>query len=668
MAVGRSFLRLAAICLAAACLGATGPSRTAPTIEQSIGMVRIATPQLSPTGSAVAYELIRANWRDNRFDHEIWLDAAGDGRASRRVSAASASASDAAWSPDGSRLAFLSDDPFGAGRRGPPQVVIFDPATGRSLALTSAPSGVNAFRWAPDGRRLAYVADDAPEAAAARDAAQGGQLRLPEARVASRVWEISASAGTHRPHALSPEGKVTSDIAYAPDGRSIAVIAQAVTEPELTPNTGVYVLAAAGGWRRVAFAQGIARSPVWSPDGRRIAFLLTDRRRYLHSNARVVAVPAGGGALDVLDPGFDLDPNLDAWTSRGLLVDAFDRTASRLFRVDPAKRTVAALSPADWSITFPSFSPDGARVAYIGAAAGRPAEIMVATAPDWRGTDVTHMADQFAGFAHSTREVVTWRSNDGLIIEGVLEKPEGFVAGRRRPLLVILHGGPDWLDTPVVASDKDYPAERFLARGALVLRVNYRGSLGYGSAFRGAFAALGRAQYQDITSGVDHLVALGLVDAGRVGLMGWSFGGYVTAFAATFGHRFQAVSVGGGITDWRSFYLTSDLPHDPIEYFGAPPSDAADAYAAASPISYAGRAGTPTLIQHGADDPRVPLSQVRDLYRALADRGVTVRLRAFAGQGHQIERPKQQRALMEQNERWFGHFLWRDADPDELGV
>jgi dipeptidyl aminopeptidase/acylaminoacyl peptidase len=309
-----------------------------------------------------------------------------------------------------------------------------------------------------------------------------------------------------------------------------------------------------------------------------------------------------------------------------------------------------------------SFAKDYKHVAYRGAGANEYAEIYVAEMGGSAASGVkqlTHVSEQLAGFATAKREVVRWKSGDGTVVEGVLIKPVDFDAKKKYPLLVVIHGGPTGIDTPVVTADRYYPIEHFVAKGALVLRPNYRGSAGYGEAFRSLNVRnLGVGDYADVISGVDYLIGQGFVDKDRVGSMGWSEGGYISAFITTASDRFKAVSVGAGISDWMTYYVNTDITPFAPQYLHATPWDDPEIYKKTSPISYLKTAKTPTLIQQGGADKRVPVADSFELRQGLEDMGVPVKLVIYDGFGHPINKPKQQRAVMEENENWFDHYIW----------
>jgi dipeptidyl aminopeptidase/acylaminoacyl peptidase len=277
------------------------------------------------------------------------------------------------------------------------------------------------------------------------------------------------------------------------------------------------------------------------------------------------------------------------------------------------------------------------------------------------------MTDQAGAFVLGTREVISWKSKDGTEIEGVLIKPAGFDPAKRYALLCVIHSGPTGVDRPILLSPdaRYYPSDIWTARGALILKVNYRGSAGYGAKFRILnFRNLGVGDAWDVLSGVDYLVKKGWVDPARVGCMGWSQGGYISAFLTTSSRAFKAISVGAGISNWATYYYNTDITPFTINYLGDDPADDPAVYAKTSPMTYVKRAGTPTLIQHGEFDRRVPIPNAYELRQGLEDRGVPVEMVVYKGFGHGITKPKSMRAVMEHNLAWFNHYIFGDPKPD----
>jgi dipeptidyl aminopeptidase/acylaminoacyl peptidase len=266
----------------------------------------------------------------------------------------------------------------------------------------------------------------------------------------------------------------------------------------------------------------------------------------------------------------------------------------------------------------------------------------------------------------SRLEVLSWKSQDGTTIEGVLHKPADFDPARKYPLLVVIHGGPTGVSRPAPFTSATYPIDVWVPRGVLVLEPNYRGSAGYGEKFRALNVRnLGVGDAWDVLSGIDFLIAKGLVDPARVGAMGWSQGGYISAFLATHDStRFKAISVGAGISDWMTYYVNTDIHPFTRQYLQSTPWDDPEIYAKTSPITYIKQAKTPTLIQHGAADQRVPLPNAFELYQGLQDQHVPVKLivyHGFGGIGHGPSKPKSHRATMDHNLEWFDQYLFQTA-------
>ena len=333
---------------------------------------------------------------------------------------------------------------------------------------------------------------------------------------------------------------------------------------------------------------------------------------------------------------------------------------AHIFRVDPASGAVRRISgPDHYHAADASFTQDHKTLAGVGAAPNRFAEVYTSSVSDFAPRYLTEVASQWKDFKLTTREAIQWKSTDGAAVEGILIKPADYDPARKYPLLVVIHGGPTGVDTAVPSADRYYPIERFAAKGALILKPNYRGSAGYGAKFRALNVRnLGLGDYADVISGVDSLIAKGIVDKDRVAAMGWSEGGYISAFITTYSDRFKAVSVGAGISDWMTYYVNTDIHPFTRQYLKATPWEDEEIYRKTSPITYVNKAKTPTLIQQGDQDKRVPPPNSYELYQALKDRGVPVKLVFYKGFGHPINKPKQQRAVMEENYDWFSKYIW----------
>jgi dipeptidyl aminopeptidase/acylaminoacyl peptidase len=647
-----------------------------PTIDQSLEMYNVSSPRISPDGRHVVYEQTRTDWEANAFETDLWLADTTTGE-SHRLTMPSGSSNTAAWSPDGRWIAFLSarlgqikDSPAGK-----TQLYVMPLDGGEAQQLTKMEKGVDAFEWAPDSKRIA-IAAAAPDTKAMKDRKDSfGDYHVFHADYEmAHLWlldlpKIDATGLTPppaEPKLLTQGDSFSVDgFSFSPDGARIAFGAQ--RDPDLVSifSSDIYTVAVAdGAVKKIVTAPGPNTDPHWSPDGAQIAYLTSNGSKFFfYTDRRIAVVDSNGGTPRVLTADFDEDPDLLEWAPDGIYFSALQRTAASLFLLDPKTAVVKKIEiqGAEIPLQF-SFSKDFKYVAYRNAAANKCNEIYASTLPATMPVKLTHAGEQFTGFDLAKREVVHWKSGDGAVVEGVLFKPADFDPIKKYPLLVVIHGGPTGIDMPIVSPDRYYPIERFVAKGALILRPNYRGSAGYGEKFRSLNVRnLGVGDYADVISGVDSLIAQGFVDKDRVGSMGWSEGGYISAFITTSSDRFKAVSVGAGISDWATYYYNTDITPFTPQYLHGTPSDDPAIYAKTSPITYIAKAKTPTLIQHGGADRRVPIANGFELRQALEDHGVPVKMVVYDGFGHPINKPKQQRAVMEENENWFGHYIWGDT-------
>jgi dipeptidyl aminopeptidase/acylaminoacyl peptidase len=647
------FTLVAAIAGGVATLGAqTSAPKTAPTVDQILGLRRAGSPEISPDGRWVAYTVRETNWDDNSFDTQIWIADAASG-AAHQLTVSKKSSQSPAWSPDGSRLAFISD------RTDKRQIYLINPHGGEAEALTTVEDGVESFRWSPDGKAIAYTATE-PKSAAMKDR----EKKYGEFQIVEQEYRMThlfvLDLATRQTRTLTKGAFTVGRFTWSPDGASVAFDHRVNSSPGFSGTADISIVNVADGSLRTLVTQdGPDSNPVWSPDGSRIAFeTAMANPAYFYVNRAIATIPASGGSPTVVSSAFDEDPSIVAWKSSGIFFSASDRTYSHLYRLDPSTKAIAKVTPSEPAIDSGfSLSNDGTAYAYLHSTATSMAEVFVGSKP------ITTFNAQTANWATSTLEVVSWKSQDGATIEGILHKPTNFDPGRKYPLLVVIHGGPTGVSRAVPYTSTIYPIDVWVPRGILVLEPNYRGSAGYGEKFRALNVRnLGVGDAWDVLTGIDSLVAKGSVDKDQVGVMGWSQGGYISAFLATHdAARFKAISVGAGISDWMTYYVNTDITPFTRQYLKSTPWEDPEIYAKTSPITYIKQAKTPTLIQHGATDQRVPLPDAYELYRGLQDYKVPTKLivyQGFGGIGHGPTKPKSLRATMEHNLEWFDTYMF----------
>ncbi len=643
-------------------------SKHVPTIDELMLVQTVGGTQISPDGKWVAYTVNGTDFKTDTHPSQIWLANAATGERFQ-LTAGPKSASNPRWTPDGQWLGFLSnrvDDKN--------QVFAIRPTGGEALQLSKHDTGVNGFAWSLDGKTIAYTATE-PATPTAKDREE----RFSKYEVVRRdyafvhLWTLEVAAAMRAPAAgtqqtMGKDFSVTS-FSWSPDNTHVAF--GATINPDLIQgNTSdIYLLNVSDrAVRKIVSLPGSDSNPQFSPDGKMIVFQSVLGKTTFGIDSRLAVMPVEGGPARSITDDFDEDPSFVAWNADGIYFAGSQKTASHLFRTNPSSpKAVRVSSPDNLMANGFSLTPNGKTLAFTASSPASLAEVYVTSAQTFAPKPLTDMTAQVRNFTLGTREVVSWKSKDGATIEGILIKPANFDPSKKYPLLAVIHGGPSGIDRPGLLSGdtRYYPADIWAARGALILKVNYRGSVGYGEAFhRLNIRNLGVGDAWDVNSGVDYLIGKGWVDPNKVACMGWSQGGYISAFLTTSSTRFAAISVGAGISDWSTYYYNTDITNFTLNYLGDNPVNDPEIYQKTSPITYIKGAKTPTLIQQGELDKRVPIANSYELRQALEDRKVPVEMVVYKGFGHGINKPKAMRAVMEHNLGWFNHYIFGDPMPD----
>ena len=654
------------LALAALLTGAlSAPAAEQPAVLESfraqIALESASSPRISPDGRMIAYSVTTTEWEANRFDREIWLAAAG-GEPFQLTRTESGSSTGHRWSPDGSRLGFIADRGDGA------QIYLIRPEGGEAERLTSHDGGIRSFRFSPDGGQLAFAATDpAPDDFEERGESYGDYAVEDADFRMSHLWVTELRAGAEPRRLTGGDAFTVGSFDWSPDGREIAFDHTPTPQVNSSRQADISVVEVATGTVRTLVAElARERGPMWSPDGGRILFATSADASPYYGNSELAVIPAAGGESRILTAGFDENPSPVAWNDDGVFFVASQRTARHLFVLDPESGDVTLESDTPEMIMAADLSSDGSTMAIQGEDRTSVAEIYRQPRGAGAPQRVTDMTAQVADWDHlGSREVVRWESEDGAEIEGVLMKPAGYDPGRTYPLMVVIHGGPTGTSRPQLVGGYVYPVLEWLRKGAVVMMPNYRGSAGYGAEFRALNVRnLGVGDAWDVLSGVETLVERGVADPDRVAAMGWSQGGYISAFLTTSSDRFRAISVGAGISNWMTYYVNTDIHAFTREYLKATPWDDPEIYAKTSPMTTIQQASTPTLIQHGEFDARVPTPNAYELYQGLQDVGVETQLIIYKGFGHGITKPRERLAAMWHNWEWFARHLWGEmAEP-----
>jgi dipeptidyl aminopeptidase/acylaminoacyl peptidase len=644
-----------------------GDKGRVPSIDDLLTIKSVGSVAISPDGKWVAYTVRQTDFTADLFINHIWIADATSGR-TYQLTRGEKSAGNMTWSPDSQWIAFTSNR---AGDK--EQVFAIPPDGGEAVQLTKVETGVNEFDWSPDGRSIAFTASPSKKEVTKNRKEHLGDFEVVRKEYEYKhLWTIDVAEALKSPQTGKQRTKgqeySVGSFSWSPIDSKIAF--DASINPDLIQrgSADIYALNLSDDTVIKIVAQpGPDTNPHWSPDGKQVAFQSAlGKLDFFHSNARIAVVAATGGDPRSVTDGFDESPSLTDWKPDGIYFSGLQKTASHLFGVDPDTLKITRVTGSDRLMAGAfSLTHDGRKMAYAAASPTSLGEVFVSEVSNFAPRKLTDMTEQTKPFTLGKPEVISWTSQDGTMIEGVLTKPADFDPTKKCPLLCIIHGGPTGVDRPTMMVNGYYPADIWTARGALVLRVNYRGSAGYGEKFRQLNVGnLGVGDAWDVLSGVDHLIKLGYVNPSKVGCMGWSQGGYISAFLTASSDRFAAISVGAGISDWATYYYNTDITPFTIQYLGKDPIADPAIYQKTSPISYIQKAKTPTLIQHGENDRRVPIANAYELRQALEDRRVKVEMVVYKGFGHGITKPRSVRAVAGHNLAWFNHFIWADKLPD----
>jgi dipeptidyl aminopeptidase/acylaminoacyl peptidase len=699
----RQYLKLAVLIIAGTV--ASGPLAQAQgqagkwTPELALKVKTISNVAVSPDGQQVAFQAATSFTEGERSEwvSQIYV-ADADGSRAFQLTRGEKSSSQPAWSPDGRWIGFIS------ARSGKANVWRAPVFGGESEQLTDEKGGVSAFRWSPDGRSITFaMTDPKTEAEEKADKEKNDALVVDENLKQVRLYLAPVepdSTGKRTARKLTTGDYSVSEFDWSPDGKAIVFSHTPSTKADDWTRSDVSTVDVASGKTQPLAATRAAESqPVYSPDGQWIALSISDDPPTWGFTTRVYLVPPAGGTPKPLAESFDRQPQIVGWTPDGkrVLIEETQRTINRLSalpvdggpEVDlslpgvmvsgpninripkaPAPEPVAAAAaggpPPERGARgrraeFVEGAPGPrikAMVGFVSESADRAPEVYLTPAESFKPVQVSHVQD-LPAIPVGRTEVAAWQAPDGKSIEGLLTYPVGYQPGTRVPLLVIVHGGPTGVFVQsFIASRGAYPIAAFASEGYAVLRCNVRGSSGYGREFRYAnYGDWGGADYQDIMSGVDALIQRGVADSTRLGVMGWSYGGYMTSWIVTQTKRFKAASVGAGVTNLMSFTGTSDIPGFLPDYFGGEYWDVFDKWRAHSAMFNVKGVSTPTLIQHGGADQRVPTSQGYEFYNALKRQGVPVKMVVYPRQPHGLQEPKLQLDAMRRNLEWFGQWV-----------
>jgi dipeptidyl aminopeptidase/acylaminoacyl peptidase len=630
--------------------------------EMQLKLKAVGIPRVSPDGKRVVYTVNEAVMAADKseFVTQIWLTNIAT-KQHTQLTFGEKSSTNPKWSPDGNWIAFTSNRKDNRN-----QLYLLSMNGGEAEPLTDGKSAVGNFAWSPDGRAIAFTMTDAKTEEEEKNDKGKNDFRWVDENVKmARLYMLSIQKdanGKREPRKLTTANYHVEDFDWSGDGSRIAFGHVKSPNANDWPTSDVSIIEVASG-KITALANSPAAetSPLYSPDGNSIAVLASDNPPRWAQAGVIQIFSANGGQPKTLVGSFDAQPGVAGWSSDSKRIYFAEPkgTGTQIYVLDVAANRIDEIKTTPAVIGGLNLNRTGTTFGFVRQTSDTPGDVYIASVSDFNPVQLTTVNADFKMPAVGRTEVITWKSKDGKQIEGLLTYPVGYQAGQKVPLILNIHGGPAGVFQQAFLGGRGaYPLATFASRGYAILRPNPRGSSGYGPEFRRAnMRDWGFGDYQDIMTGVDRVIEMGVADPERLGVMGWSYGGFMTSWIVTQTSRFKAASAGAPVTNLMSFNGTADIPAFVPDYFGGQFWEVMDLYQKHSPMFNVKNVTTPTMIQHGEADVRVPISQGYEFYNALKVKGVPTRMLVLPRQPHGPTEPKMQLAAMKANLEWFDKYI-----------
>jgi dipeptidyl aminopeptidase/acylaminoacyl peptidase len=629
--------------------------------EMQLKTKTIGSPNVSPDGKHIVYTVNETVMTADKSETltQIHL-ATTDGKDSFQITFGDKSSTNPKWSPDGKWIAFTSPR-----KDNKANIYVIRANGGEAEMITDVKASISDFEWSPDGNSFAFLMPDPKTDDEEKNDKGKNDFRWVDENIKqTRLYWISLAKdanGKREPKKLTSENYNVTGFNISPDGKQIAFahVKSPVANDWTTSDVSILDVAS-GKISEIAKTVAAETSPVFSPDGKSIALIISDTPPRWAQYNDIYVYSLADSSLKKLAASFDGQPVIVGWSADGKTIYFTEakKTETGFYMLDVASNKISEVGKTVgvFNVTINS---TGTMFGMTWQSAVLPPEVYVSGVNNLSPIAISKVNADLAKMAMPKTEVIRWKSTDGREIEGLLTYPVGYQAGQKVPMILNVHGGPAGVFNQAFIGGRGvYPLASFAAKGYAILRPNPRGSSGYGVEFRRAnIKDWGGMDYQDLMTGVDTVVKMGVADENRLGVMGWSYGGYMTSTIVTKTKRFKVASAGAPVTNLMSFNGTADIPSFIPDYFGGQSWDNIEIYKQHSAMFNVKGVTTPTMIQQGDADVRVPISQGYEFYNALKSQGVPTRMIVLPRQPHGPTEPKMQLAAMQSNLDWFDKYL-----------
>lgn len=633
--------------------------------EQCLKLKNIASTIVSPDGTKILYAEREAMMTDDRseFIQKIWLVDTKSGSKPIQLTQGDKNASQPNWSPDGQWISFVSN------RDGKNNLYLLPVGGGESEKITDVKTGVGSYKWSRDGQAIALImsdptADEDEKNTKAKNDWYFMDEKVKQNRLYVLRLNVKDTAGKRTVKKITNENYNINAFDWSADGRSIA-FSHGKT-PEVNDNiySDISMLEVESG-KITPIAQTAAgeSGPIFSPDGKLIVYhSTTDPVDWSGpDHGRIYSLADGKSWKLKATP--DENGNPIGWTAdgQGILWNEANKTMNNVYILSKDGNTIKTWNSSNNQfLSAPQLNPTGTHISFLLQNTSTLPQAYISPVSSFNPAKISNINSDWQNKPIPKTEVIRWKSTDGKEIEGLLTYPTNYVAGTKVPFLLNIHGGPAGVfqQSCIVSNGGVYPLATLAEQGYAILRPNPRGSSGYGAEFRMANRQdWGGMDYQDLMTGVDHVIKMGIADSTNMGVMGWSYGGFMSSWIVGHTNRFKVASIGAPVVDLAHQNLTDDIEGFLPSYFKSNPWDDWSQYDDHSPLRFVQHVKTPVMLQHGEADQRVPFSNAVMFYNALRRRNVPVRLLALPRQPHGPTEPRMVLKTMQTNVEWMDQYL-----------